>query len=562
MNETEDPTTVWHKTACILCSANCGVEVRLDGREIIRVRGNKSHVSSEGYTCEKALRINHYQNAQGRLTAPLKRLEDGTYVEVDWDTAIADVAAGLQAVAATHGADKIMYYGGGGQGNHLCGAYGAATRNALGITRKSNALAQEKTGEAWVEGRMFATHTHGEFEHAQVSVFLGKNPWHSHGFDQARRVLKEIANDDDRTMIVIDPRRTETADLADHHLAVKPGTDAFLLAAIGGVLVQEHLTATHWLAANVSGVAETTGVFAQVPVADFADRCGIDVATIRAVAHSMAEADSVAIYEDLGTEMAPHSTLVSYLQRCLWVLVGSYGKHGGMAAHTAMVPLFSYGAAGSEPAAPVTGGPVVSGLIPCNEIADGMLSEDPDRSRALFIESANPVHSLAESQKFRAAMRAAEFSVVIDVAFTETAAEASYVLPAASQYEKVETTFFNMSFPENRFCIRPPILEPLGDSLPEAEIHSRLVRALGVYDDADIAPLRAAAAEGLDAFANAFMGAAAEKPPPRRGWVVDAVRGARTDIARRHGACSSPVVQCPASGDALARPGPGRRPRW
>ena len=507
-----DPTKVWHKTACVLCSNNCGVEVRLDGRTITRVRGNKAHVSSKGYTCEKALRIDHYQNARSRLTSPMKRLHDGTYVEVDWDTAIAEVAAGLAAVRDEHGSERMMYYGGGGQGNHLCGAYGSALRKALGITRRSNALAQEKTGEAWVEGRMFGTHTHGEFAEAEVSVFLGKNPWHSHGFDEARRVLKEIAGDDARSMIVIDPRRTETADLADFHLQVRPGTDAFLLAAIGAVLVTEHLLADDWLAANALGVAETIDAFGRVPIADFAQRCGIEEATIRTVARRMAAAESVSVYEDLGIEMAPHSTLVSYLQRAIWVLLGSFSKPGGMTTHTSMAPLFSYGASGQEPTDPVTGGSIISGLIPCNEIADGILSDHPERTRAMIVESANPVHSLADSDKFRQAMRALDFSVVIDVAMTETAEQADWVLPASSQYEKVETTFFNMTFPENRFCIRPPILAPLDGTLPEPEIHSRLVKALGVISDDDLVPLQAAAHQGLDAFGAAFMEAAMARP--------------------------------------------------
>lgn len=511
-SEETDRTKIWHKTACVLCSNNCGVEVRLDERTITRVRGNKAHVSSKGYTCEKALRIDHYQNARSRLTSPMKRLPDGTYVEVDWDTAIAEVASAFQQVIAERGSDKIMYYGGGGQGNHLCGAYGSATRKALGATRRSNALAQEKTGEAWVEGRMFGAHTHGEFHEAEVSVFLGKNPWHSHGFDESRRVLKEISNDDGRSMIVIDPRRTETADLADYWLAVKPGTDAFLLSAIGAVLVEEQLLAADWLAKNAVGVTEAVETFAAVPIADYAERCGIAEDKIRDVARRLARAKSVSVYEDLGIEMAPHSTLVSYLQRAIWVLLGSFGKPGAMTTHTSLASLFSYGASGSEPTDPVTGGYIISGLVPCNEIADGILSDSPERTRAMFIESANPVHSLADSQKFREAMRAVDFSVVIDVAMTETALEADYVLPAASQYEKVETTFFNMGFPENRFCLRPPILAPLEGTLPEPEIHSRLVQALGLVDLDDIAPLRAAAEQGLDVFAEAFMDAAMTKP--------------------------------------------------
>ena len=504
--------TEWHKTACILCSLNCGVEVRLDAREITRVRGNKSHVASKGYTCEKALRLNHYQNATGRLTSPMKRLGDGSYIEIDWETAIDEVAQALLDVRDAHGGDKIMYYGGGGQGNHLVGVYGAAFRSLLGVTRKSNALAQEKTGEAWVEGRMYGTHTHGEFAEAEVAVFLGKNPWHSHGFDETRRVLKAIAADDDRSMIVIDVRQTETADLADHFLQVVPGGDAFLLAAMLGIVVEENLTNTEWLAKNSVGVEDALAAFSQIPIAEFVERSGVPDDQIRSAVRRMAAASSVSIFEDLGTQMGPQSTLVSYLQRALTTLLGSYGKPGAMTAHTAFVPMFSYGATGKEPIDSVLGGAIISGLLACNDVAPGIVSDHPDRSRALFIESANPVHSLADSAVFRDAMRAVDVSVVIDVFMTETALEADYVLPASSQYEKPEMTFFSAGFPDNTITLRAPILEPLEGTLSEAEIHSRLAKAMGFLTDTDLEPLRAAAKEGYEAFASALMNAAAQTP--------------------------------------------------
>ncbi len=230
----------WHQTACILCSVNCGLEVRIDGPTITRVRGDKAHPASEGYTCEKGLRIDHYQNSPHRLTTPLRRRPDGTFEAIDWDTAIAEVAQRFQDVIAEHGGDKILFYGGGGQGNHLGGGYGGATRSALGIRYTSNALAQEKTGEFWVDGQLFGRsrcHTAPDFEHAEVGVFWGKNPWQSHGIQQARRILKEFANDPARTLIVVDPRRTESADLADIHLRPLPGGDAHLLAAMLAILV-------------------------------------------------------------------------------------------------------------------------------------------------------------------------------------------------------------------------------------------------------------------------------------------------------------------------------------
>ena len=195
----------WQQTACILCECNCGVEVRLgdDGRSFERIRGDKAHPSSRGYTCEKALRLDHYQNGRHRLTSPLRRRDDGTFEEVDWDTAIAEIAARLNDVKEEHGGRSILYYGGGGQGNHFGGAYGRATKAAFGSVYQSNALAQEKTGEFWVDGQLYGRprcHTTGDWEEAEVLVFVGKNPWQSHGFPRARPILKAIANDPDRCL--------------------------------------------------------------------------------------------------------------------------------------------------------------------------------------------------------------------------------------------------------------------------------------------------------------------------------------------------------------------------
>src|SRR4051794_39958031 len=109
----------WHQTACILCECNCGIEVRLggeDGRRFERIRGDKAHPASQGYTCEKALRLDHYQNGRHRLTAPLRRRADGTFEEIDWDTAISEVAEGFRRVQTGHGGEAVFFFGGGGRG--------------------------------------------------------------------------------------------------------------------------------------------------------------------------------------------------------------------------------------------------------------------------------------------------------------------------------------------------------------------------------------------------------------------------------------------------------------
>ncbi|MBW2282216.1 MAG: molybdopterin-dependent oxidoreductase [Deltaproteobacteria bacterium] len=500
----------WKSTGCILCSINCGLQVQTDGRHLTRIKGDRANPRSRGYTCEKPARLDLYQNHADRLTSPLRRRPDGTFEEVDWDTAIRGVAAGLAAIRDAHGGDKIMYYGGGGQGNHLGGAYSGATRRALGMRYQSNALAQEKTGEFWAERKMFGARPEPDFENAEVSLFIGKNPWHSHGFERARVILKDISRDPERSMIVMDPRRTETADLADFFLQVRPGTDAFCLSALLGVLVQEDLLDGKFLAERTGGGDAVIAALTDVPVADYCERSGVAEELVRAAARRIGRAESVAVIEDLGIEMAPHSTLNSYLEKLVYALTGNFGRPGTMNLGTHLAQLI--GSSRTEPRTPVGGHRIITGLIPCNVIADEILTDHPDRFRAMFIESGNPVHSLADSPRMREALDALELVVVIDVAMTETTKHADWVLPAASQYEKREATFFGGGFPDNVFQLRQPLFEPLDGTLPEPEIHSRLTRALGAFSDEDLAELREAAAEGRSAFQAAFLRTLAERP--------------------------------------------------
>ncbi len=500
----------WQSTACILCECNCGIVVQLDGRKLAKIRGDKEHPASQGYTCNKALRLDHYQNNRSRLTSPMRRRPDGSYEEIDWDTAIAEIAAGFKRIAEDYGGDKIFYYGGGGQGNHLGGAYSGAFLKALGSHYRSNALAQEKTGEAWVDAHLYGGHTRGEFEHAEVSVFIGKNPWMSQSFPRARTVLNEIAKDPKRSMIVIDPVITDTAKMADMHLRVRPGTDAWVLAALAAVVVQEDLCDSAFLAEHVTGVEPVLEVLRTVDVGDYALRCGVDEELIRAAARRIGTAASVSVFEDLGIQQAPNSTLCSYLNKLLWILTGNFAKRGAQHLHSSFGPLFRH--TPDVGRTPVTGAPIVGGLIPSNVIPQEMLGDHPDRFRAMIVESSNPAHSLADSNACHEAFRSLELMVVIDVAMTETARLAHYVLPAASQYEKAESTFFNLEFPHNTFHLRHRLMEPLDGTLPEPEIWARLMRALGVVDEADLEPLRRAASEGRDAFTAAFLQAVGASP--------------------------------------------------
>jgi anaerobic selenocysteine-containing dehydrogenase len=491
----------WKPTACILCECNCGIEVELGGAggtHLVRFRGDKRHPVSRGYACEKAQRLDYYQHGPDRVTSPLRRRADGTFEPIDWDTAIREVAKRLSAVRDSHGGDAIFYYGGGGQGNHLPGAYSTATRRALGSRYRSSALAQEKTGEFWVSYRMLGAVTRADFEHSDVALFLGKNPWHSHSIPRARVTLKEISKDPARTLIVVDPRRTETAELADIHLQVRPGGDAWLLAAILNVIVTEGLLDHAFLHAHATDVEPALAALRAVPFASCCESAGVDAELVRRAARVIGHARALASFEDLGVQMNRQSTLVSYLHRLLIVLTGSFGKPG---THYVPTTLVNIAGGASSRRSPVANALIVAGLVPCNVIAEEILTDHPRRYRAMIVEAANPAHSLADSQRFREALAALDTLVVIDVAMTETAKHAHYVLPAATQFEKAEATFFNFDFPANAFHLRPRLFPPPVGPLPEAEIHARLVEALGAVTEDMLAPLRAAAGSGRAAYA-------------------------------------------------------------
>ena len=517
-------TSEFKKSACILCSINCGIEVKTggkDGRELVKIKGDKDNPSSEGYVCNKASRLNHYQMGADRLDSPLRRKSDGTFEKVSWDVAIKEVAQGLQRMKDTYGGEKILFLGGGGQGNHLGGMYSTGLQKVLGVKYRSNALAQEKTGEFWVNGKMFGGPPHGGFEDAEVSVFLGKNPWHTHGFPQSRKILREISKDPERSMVVFDPCLTDTAKLADYHMRVKPGGDAWALSAIIGHIVQQGWQDHEFIEEHTNGFEQIKDHFMTVPVDEYSELAGIEPEFLKRTAQRIAHAESVAVFEDLGVQQNINSTLVSYLQKIMFVITGNFAKKGTANIAIPLMLITDAGKGGNKggmgrsvpsKVSPVLGSKIITGLLPCNEIPDEILTDHPDRFRAVIIESSNPVHSYANAKRMQEAMQALEFSVVIDVAMTETAKEADYVLPASSIYEKHECVFFQIDFPKNTFQIRHPVVEPLPGTLSEPEIHSRLIEELGGYGPGHIRILKTAAKLGRKAFAAAFGAMLAKSP--------------------------------------------------
>jgi anaerobic selenocysteine-containing dehydrogenase len=505
------PSPDWRKTACNLCYINCGLEVLIENDRITKVRGDRDNPKSQGYLCNKAARIPYYAHHRDRLTTPLRRRPDGGFDAIDWDTAIAEISAKLREIVDRHGGKSLALYGGGGQGNHAGGAYATALMRALGSRHVFNALSQEKTGDFWVNGHMFGSqtcHTAEDVHHCDLLFVIGANPWIAHGFPNARDHLNDIRKDPSRKMIVIDPRRSETAERADLHLAVRPGADAFLLGAILARLIERDAIDHDFIEQHTAGYAEVKDALAKIPVAQWAAAADIPLEQIEQCVDMIVAAKAMTVRVELGIQQGVNSTLNSYLEKLLIMLTGSFGRKGTNQLHSWLIPLW-----GNSPNQrfAATDTEVIGGLLPPNLFPGAVLADHPDRLRAVWVDSSNPANTASNTAEVEKALRALDFLVVVDVAMTETARLAHYVLPASSQYEKTEFTLFNFEFPRNYFHVRAGVVAPLEGTLPEPEIYTRLTRALGLLPgDNALAPLREAAFRSRAAFAaelKSLMGA-------------------------------------------------------
>ena len=476
--------TTTKTTACILCSQNCGIQIEVDGLgKFGKITGDPAHPISEGYLCQKATRLSYYQE-QARLQSPLKRQADGSFEEISWDQAIEEIAAKLVDIRDTHGGETIAYVGGGGQGNHMGGVYGSALRAACQTPYIYSALAQEKTGNFWVHGKLFGRQNTNYCEavsEAEYVLLIGTNPIQSHGMPKARNTINEIARNPERTLVVIDPRLTETAKKADTFLQVIPGKDAFLLAALLGVIMQEGLEDKDFINQHTVDFEAINPHFLNIPLAEYAEIAGVSPELVQEVARGMAAAKTLSVRSDLGIEQSHNSTLNAYLTRLLFLITGNFGKEGTNCLHTAFLPLIGHSKEPEEGGivTQVTGMKGIGKLFPPNILPKEIDSDHPKHLRAVIVESANPLSSYADIPAQKRAYAKLDLMVVIDVALTETAKAAHYILPASSQFEKYEATFFNLEFPKNFFHFRPPISEPLANTLPEPEMHKRLVQAMG-----------------------------------------------------------------------------------
>ncbi len=496
-----------YKTGCVLCAQNCGLEIEVEANRIVKVKGDKSNVKSEGYVCRKGLNVAYHQHNADRLKYPLKKVGD-QFERISWDQAIDEIAAKLKSIIDQYGPRSFAYMGGGGQGCHFEAAFGVRLMRLLGSQYQYSALAQEFAGAFWVVGRTHGKqylHDQPDVNNTEVLLTFGWNGMQSHQIPQAPRQLQRLAKDPDKLLIVVDPRVSETAKLADIHLQIRPGTDALLLKAMISMILAEGWENKDYLNEHTSGFDQVKSLFSNFDVRAALKVCNLRFDQVREVTKAYATRTSSLRY-DLGIFMGRHSGLNSYLIVILQAICGRLCMPGGNVINGHMMPIGPH----TDERDPkiwrtmTTNAFPVCGSFPPNVMPEEILSDHPERLRAVIVTQSNPLRSYADTTAYENAFRRLDLLVTGEVAMTETAALSHYVLPSRTGYESWDGTFFPMTYPGIHFQMRRPIIEPDGEPLELGQIHLRLADKLGLIPPIPES-LYQAAEDSHAAFAKALM---------------------------------------------------------
>jgi anaerobic selenocysteine-containing dehydrogenase len=477
----------WHKTGCVLCAQNCGLEILVEENRMVKVRPDKENPKSQGYACRKGLNVIFHQYPKDRLTEPLKRVGN-RFEPISWDVAAEEIAGKLRDLVDRHGPRCLAYMGGSAQGGQFETTFGLTMIRALGSQYYYSSAGQEFSGIFWVQGRMFGKQYNVVIPDEHVSDMLvawGWNGMESHQIPQAPRVLKQFSEDPERLLVAIDPRKSETAAMADIHVAVRPGTDALLIKAMIAIILEEGWEAKEYMRSRVEGFDRIKAWFEGFDVRKALEVCMLDYKQVHDLCRLMTTR-KWSVHEDLGIYMGRRSTLNSYLLNILGALCGIFCVRGGNVIPGMVMPM-GFHADERDPKTwrTVTTGlpPAAAGSFPTAAMPEEILSDHPERLRAAFVSACNPLRSYPDTSAYEKAFASLDLLVVNDIVMSETARLAHYVLPCRTFYESWDGSFFPLTFPKVYFQMRRPIVSPPEKCLEAAQIFTLLAERLGLIPD-------------------------------------------------------------------------------
>jgi anaerobic selenocysteine-containing dehydrogenase len=486
------PNTVTKFHVCELCEAGCGLAVDVQDGRVVAVRGNEADVLSKGFICPKGVATIALQDDPDRLRAPVKRTATGSFEPISWDEAFELAARGLKAAQQAHGRDTVAVY----LGTPIVHKASAllmrsAILGALGTKNSTSAGSQDTStrfaASYYLYGSSFAWPI-PDIDRTDFFLCIGANPLASNGSlltaPNVRERMKAIL-DRGGKIVVVDPRRTETARMASEHVAIIPGTDAAFVLALVNVLLVDGLIDEAKVEQFTSGWSEIRAQLAAWTPERVANYTGIDADVTRRIAREFAAAPTAAAYARLGVCNTAFGTLASYAVDLLNIVTGRLGAVGGaMFASPAIdVPLLARLTKSDGHArwrTRVRGLPETSGDVPAAALAEEMETPGPGQVRAFLTLAGNPVLSTPNGRRLAQALDRLEFMVSIDYYINETTRFANVILPPCGPFsdEHVDVFFAN-AMAHNAMRWTEPVLPRGADERADWEILLELAFRLG-----------------------------------------------------------------------------------
>jgi anaerobic selenocysteine-containing dehydrogenase len=504
------PATVAHRI-CPFCEACCGLELDLEANQVVRIRGDDNDVFSHGFLCPKAIGLKDLHADPDRLRTPLIK-RDGKFVEATWDEAYAEIERRLPPVMAAGGPNALATVLG-NPTSHKMGLllYFPRLARALGTRNMFSASSVDQVPKMLSVGLMFGSWLSvpvPDIERSQFLLIIGANPMVSNGslwtvpdFRGKAKALRARGG----KIVVVDPRRTETAAVADQHHFIRPGADVYFLLGIAHALFDEQLVDLGRLAEHTLGQAELAAAVKPYAPELVAARCGIDAATMRTLARTLASTRHAAVYGRIGTCTQQFGTLCSWLIDAINVLTGHLDEDGGsmfpkaaaFAANTRGAGGTGRGIVSGRYRSRVSGAPEVAGEIPLTCLAEEIDTPGEGQVKALISIAANPVLSAPNGARLSAALDQLDFMVSLDIYLNETTRHADVILPGLSPLEEAhyDVTFTQFSH-RNHARYSAPVLARAAGQPEEWESMLRIgAIAKGLGAQADIAAIDDAALE-------------------------------------------------------------------
>lgn len=483
---------------CPLCEATCGLTLTIEGTRVTRARGDRDDIFSKGFICPKGASFGELDADPDRLRAPLVR-KNGELQETSWEEAFEVVAARIRPLIEEHGPNAVGVLLGNPNVHTMAGAlYPPVLLSLLRTRNLFTASTLDQMPKHVSSGLLFGDPVAipvPDLDRTDHLLLLGANPFDSNGslctaadFPGKLKALRRRGG----TLTVVDPRRTRTAQLADRHIAIRPGADALLLAAVAQTLFEEKLTDLGTLEAHVEGVAEVAEAVREFTPEAVAAACDMDAEEIRTIARELAAAPTAAVYGRVGSSTVEYGTLTNWLVDVLNVLTGNLDRPGG-----ALFPLSATDRA-PRPAAPgkgfalgrwtsrVSGHPEAKSELPMAALAEEIDTPGDGRIRAVISLAANPVLSAPDGDRLDQALAGLDFMVSVDPYLNETSRHADVVLPPPPPSQSAHFDFAFNAFAVHNQARYSPAVVPLEEGrLGECEIQARLVLAVGGMHGAD-----------------------------------------------------------------------------